>query len=187
MNSSHDKIILYHKPKAVVVSSKDELRRKTVYDALPQWVRDEGYQPVGRLDRDTRGLLLFVSNPEWIESLTKPGNIEKRYEVWVRGHISQQQIRQLNCGVETAIGHLKWEDASLVGYVGPKSRLEVVLKEGKNRQIRRMFGALLEVRSGRSLKVLDLKRISFGPIVLDVPSGHWRFLTEQEVQALKDL
>jgi 23S rRNA pseudouridine2605 synthase len=173
-------MLLFHKPKSVVVTASDELGRKTVYDVLPVWVRQEGWVPVGRLDRDTRGLLLFVKDPALVEELTKPGRFEKIYEVWVRGHVQPHHLEMLSKGIDSPVGLLTCDRASIEGYVGPKTRMHVVLKEGKNRQIRRMFTALKDDVFGTPLKVLDLKRIQFGPIKLDVPSGNWRLLTPEE-------
>ena len=177
-------ILLFHKPKSIVVTRNDELGRKTVYDFLPSWVRDDNWLPVGRLDRDTRGLLLFVRDPTLIEPLTCPGHFQKIYEVWVRGHVQQHHLSALRNGIQNKEELLKCVDVELVGYVGPKSRLKLILDEGKNRQIRKMFGCLRDDQQGTPLKVLDLKRIEFGPIRLDVPSGHWRMLTDEEISAL---
>ncbi len=177
-------ILLFHKPKSVIVSTSDEQGRKTVYDLLPQWVRDEGWVPVGRLDRDTRGLLLLVKDPSFVEKLGQPGQFEKTYEVWVRGHVQPHHLESISQGIESPVGTLTCDRVSIEGYVGPKTRLHVVLKEGKNRHIRRMFGALHDDAFGTPLKVIDLKRIQFGPVKLDVPSAQWRLLTPEELSSL---
>ena len=139
---------------------------------------------MGRLDRDSRGLLLFVKDPSWVERLTQPGSFEKVYEVWVRGHVQPHHLEKISQGIESPLGLLTCERVSIEGYVGPKTRLHVVLTEGKNRQIRRIFGALHDDVFGTPLKVLDLKRIQFGPVKLDVPSGHWRMLSDSEIEDL---
>jgi len=175
------KILMFHKPKGVVVSRSDELGRKTVYDALPEWVRTEGWIPVGRLDRDTRGLLLFVQDRSLVDPLTSPGSVSKTYEVWLRGRLTPSHIREIRAGVDSPVGTLRCQSVTTLGAAGPKQRVQVVLDEGKNRHIRRMFGALKDQVHGTPLKVSDLKRIQFGPISLDLPSGQWRFLTEAEV------
>src|SRR5690349_7945558 len=100
-------ILLFHKPKSVVVSSHDERNRKTVYDSLPSWAAEEHWIPVGRLDRDTRGLLLFVKDAKLVDFLSAPGNFEKEYEAVVRGHVTEEHLNQLINGVETAIGVLR--------------------------------------------------------------------------------
>ncbi|HEY7161191.1 MAG TPA: pseudouridine synthase, partial [Acidobacteriota bacterium] len=170
-----------------VVTRQDELGRKTVYDVLPEWVRNEGWQPVGRLDRDSRGLLLFVEDPSLIDKLTKPDSIAKIYDVWVRGHVNNDHLVAMKSGVETPIGILQCAEVEILGIVGPKTHLRVTLFEGKNRQIRRIFGALLDSEKNTPLKVLELKRTHFGSLELDVPSGQWRFLNANEIEKLKEL
>jgi 23S rRNA pseudouridine2605 synthase len=175
-------MILFHKPRAVVVSRNDERNRKTVYDILPAWVRSEGWLPVGRLDRDTRGLLLFVKNPKWIDWLTKPGRFVKTYDVWIRGHLAEEHLTQIRSGIDSPVGLLKVHEIEMIGYAGPRTHLHVSLEEGKNRHIRRLFGSLRDPVHGTPLKVVDLKRISFGNIKLDISSGEWRFLSNEEIQ-----
>jgi 23S rRNA pseudouridine2605 synthase len=177
-------ILLFHKPRSIVVSRQDERGRKTVYDVLPEWIRTEDWVPVGRLDRDTRGLLLLVKDHSLVDLLGTPGKLEKTYEVWVRGHVRPEHLNQIKRGIPSPVGTLMAQRVEIAGYVGPKTKLNVVLDEGKNRHIRRMFGALTDLKSGTPLKVIDLKRIQFGKIPLDVPSGQWRLLTDQEVDAL---
>lgn len=178
---------MFHKPKGIVVTRNDELGRKTVYDLLPDWVRKEGWQPVGRLDRDSRGLLLFVEDPSLIDKLSKPGSIAKIYDVWVRGHVTENHLNAMKTGVMTTIGELKCAEVEILGIVGPKTHLRVKLFEGKNRQIRRIFGALLDAEKNTPLKVLELKRTQFGFLELDLPSGQWRFLNAIEIKKLKEL
>ena len=173
---------MLHKPRRVVVSRDDELSRKTVYDILPSWVHDDGWIPVGRLDRDSRGLLLFVRDGKLMDALSRPGAHMKVYEVWVRGRVEDASV--LTRGVDTALGELRARDVRVMGIAGPKTKLEVALDEGKNRQIRRLFGAMKDPVKGTPLKVLELKRTQFGPINLDVASGAWRFLTPEECAAL---
>lgn len=176
-------ILMFHKPKGVTVTRDDERGCKTVYDLLPAWVRDDGWIPVGRLDKDTRGLLLFVQSGKLMDALSRPGAHAKIYEVWVRGCVTEQHAAALRRGVETPIGILRAAEIRLLGGVARKSRLSVTLHEGKNRQIRRLFAALKD-GAGRAFKVLELKRVQFGPLKLDVPSGTWRMLTDAEAAAL---
>ena len=179
--------LVFHKPKGIVVTTSDELGRNTVYDLLPEWVRQNQWVPVGRLDRDTRGLLLMVKDHSLVDELGRPGRFEKEYEVLVRGHVQPHHLEQISKGVESSIGLLNCERASIEGYLGPKTRLHVVLTEGKNRHIRRMFGALRDDAFGTPLKVIDLKRIRFGPVQLDISSGQWRLLSDEELSALASL
>lgn len=179
-------ILLFHKPKAIVVSRSDERGRKTVYDLLPAWVLKEGWVPVGRLDRDSRGLLLFVREGSLVELLGRPGSLNKTYEVWIRGRISEKQLQSIQAGVSSPIGLLSCVHAEVLRTIGPKTQIAVILDEGKNPHIRRMFGALKDETLGTPLKVTDLKRIAYGPIHLDVPSGQWRFLSDTESRSLSE-
>jgi 23S rRNA pseudouridine2605 synthase len=176
-------ILVFHKPKGVIVARVDERGAKTVYDLLPPWVRSDGWIPVGRLDKDSRGLLLFVRDGKLMDALSRPGAHEKVYEVWVRGRVTQAHADAIMRGVPTPLGVMHASNIELKGGVGPKSRVLVTLAEGRNRQVRRLFAPLKDEHD-RALKVLELKRISFGPLTLDIPSGHWRRLTEAEVARL---
>jgi 23S rRNA pseudouridine2605 synthase len=95
-------------------------------------------------------------------------------------------LAALKAGVPTALGVLGSGPVEILGYVGPRTRLKVELEEGKNRHLRRVFGALKDDLSGRPLKVLDLKRIQVGPIALDsLASGRWRRLEPEEEAGLR--
>lgn len=183
-NSGDHLAILFHKPKGVVVTRRDERGRRTVYDCLPGWVRDGGWIAIGRLDAETRGLLLFTRDGGLVERLTKPGKCVKTYEAWVRGRVTQDHARRILDGISSKGEILRAVRIEPKGGIGPKSRVEVRLDEGRNRHLRRMFGGLKDPERGTPLKVLDLKRTGFGPIVLDIPSGAWRFLTVEESDKL---
>ena len=183
-NSALPEIIVFHKPASVIVTKSDERGRKTVYDILPDWVREQGYIPAGRLDRDTRGLLFFLKDGRLMDRLTRPGAVIKGYTAHVRGRISEKQLAEVVSGVEAGKDILKAISAEVRGYAGPAVKLFIRLDEGKNRHIRRMFGALCDERTGKPLKVTDLKRTVFGPLVLDIPSGSYRFLRREEISAL---
>jgi len=171
---------MLHKPKGYVVTRRDELGRKTVYDLLPDWALKDGWVPAGRLDLDSKGLLLFSKGGGDVDALTRPGRLEKTYEVWVRGKVTPEHIAQALAGVDTPEGPCRAKSVELLGGAGPKTRLKVVLDEGKNRHIRRLFGALQDPKFQTPLKVLELKRTAVGDLALDVPSGKWRFLTPEE-------
>lgn len=166
------------------MTRSDELGRRTVFEVLPAWVLADGWKPVGRLDLDSRGLLLFVRDGKLQERLARPGAHTKVYEVWVRGRVLDAQVAQLLQGVNTGQGVMRADAIAIKGGAGPKTRALVTLSEGRNRQLRRMFGALKDGSTGRPLKVLEIKRIAFGPLSLDVPSGKWRWLTPDEIATL---
>jgi 23S rRNA pseudouridine2605 synthase len=177
-------LLMLSKPKGYVVTRSDPLGRKTVYDLLPEWAATEGWVPVGRLDLDSKGLLLFSKGGKDADALTRPGGLEKTYEVWVRGRVDREHVRRALEGVQTPEGLCRARSVELLGGAGPRSRLRVVLDEGKNRHIRRLFGALKDPRFGTPLKVLELKRTAVDGLALDVPSGKWRFLTDEEAARL---
>lgn len=176
--TSQCRLLMLHKPKGYVVTRSDEKGRKTVYDLLPAWAYDERWMPAGRLDLDSRGLLLFSKGGKDVDALTRPGRLLKTYEVWVRGRVTPEHAALALTGAFRA------KEVEVLGQAGPKTRLRVVLDEGRNRHIRRLFGAMKDPRFGTPLKVLELKRTAVGSLSLDVPSGQWRFLTEAEASSL---
>jgi 23S rRNA pseudouridine2605 synthase len=177
-------LLALNKPKGYVVTRSDELGRKTVYDLFPDWVFHEGWMPVGRLDLESRGLLLFTTNGKIGDALTKPGNCIKAYEIWVRGYVTDDHIAAARRGVESSDGLLKAISIEKKGMGGAKTKLRVEIDEGKNRHIRRLFGALKDPRFGTPLKVLKLKRIRIGSFELNLEPGKWRFLSLEEERVL---
>ncbi|MGR3221083.1 MAG: pseudouridine synthase [Candidatus Anammoxibacter sp.] len=174
------RLLLLNKPKGVVVTRSDERGRKTVYSLLPQFTFQDGWMPIGRLDMDSRGLLLFTREGFLQDLLTKPGVCVKVYELWVRGHVIDTHCVQALEGVNTSLGSLRLNMIELLGRSGHKSRVRVELNEGKNRHLRRLFGALQDPKFHTPLKVLDLKRTQIGTLKLNIPSSRWRFLTIKE-------
>lgn len=171
---------MLNKPKGYLVTRSDEKDRKIVYELLPDWAYAEGWKPVGRLDLDSKGLLLFTRNTKLLDRLTEPGFCRKTYEVLVRGIVTPEHLRMALKGVENSGEILKASQVSIIGGGGNKTKLEVVLSGGKNRHIRRMFGSMKDPKFKTPLKVLELKRIRIGGLNLDVESGKWRFLTPDD-------
>ena len=182
--SDSKKLFVLNKPKGYLVTRSDDLGRKTVYDILPDWAFTEQWMPIGRLDLDSKGLLLFTTDGQINNALTKPKSCVKTYEIWVRGHITDEHIAQALKGVESKYGLLKALEVEKVGFGGAKTKLRVQIDEGKNRHIRRLFGAMSDPKFGTPLKVLDLKRISIGSFKLDIQSSKWRFLSVKEERLL---
>lgn len=178
-----EKLLALNKPKGYVVTRSDERGRKTVYDLLPDWVFIDGWMPIGRLDLDSKGLLLFTTNGKVGDALTTPGGCIKVYEVWVRGHVTDEHIAEAKIGVESKHGLLK-ANVEKIGMGGAKTKLIVKIDEGKNRHIRRLFGALKDPKFGTPLKVLELKRISIGSFNLDLENAKWRYLSQEEEKML---
>ena len=185
-NSSN--LLVLHKPKGYVVTRSDERGRKTVYDILPTWVFDDGWMPIGRLDLESKGLLLFTQNGKIGNILTKPGGCIKIYEIWVRGHVNDEHIALALKGVPSKFGILKALSVKKLNFGGAKTKLEIQINEGKNRHIRRLFGAMTDAKFGTPLKVLNLTRVSIGNFTLNIDSGTWRYLTiDEEKMLLQDL
>jgi 23S rRNA pseudouridine2605 synthase len=166
---------MLNKPIGYVSTAKDQFGRPSVVDFFDKKQR---IYPVGRLDYDSRGLLLMTNDGDLTYALTHPKyHIEKIYEVKVSAALSNSEIEKFKSGID--IG----------GYITAKSRItfidntsyEVIIKEGKNRQIRKMFSAL-----GKN--VLDLKRVSIGKLkLMDLKEGTYRKLTNEEVEYLKKI
>ena len=179
-----DKLLALNKPKGYVVTRSDERGRKTVYDLLPKWAYDDGWMPIGRLDLESKGLLLFTRDGQIGNALTKPGGCEKVYEIWVRGHVTDEHIAQAKKGVESKHGLLKALVVEKIGMGGAKTKLKVVIDEGKNRHIRRLFGVMNDPKFGTPLKVIELKRVSIGDFEPSIESGTWRYLSLSEEKML---
>jgi len=177
-------LLALNKPKGYVVTRSDERGRKTVYDLLPDWVFNDQWMPIGRLDLESKGLLLFTTNGKMGNALTKPGNCVKVYEIWVRGHVTNEHIAQAKKGVESKHGLLKALVVEKIGTGGAKTKLKIIINEGKNRHIRRLFGALKDQKFGTPLKVLSLNRVSIGSFKLDIELANWRYLSEEEEKIL---
>ena len=170
--------IMLHKPRGFVSTVSDELGRKCVADL----VRDVPAKiyPVGRLDKDSEGLLLMTNDGEFSNAVMHPSrHVEKRYRVTVKPKINEAQLVELSSGME--IDGYKTEPAkiSVLKISSDRTVLEVVIKEGRNRQIRKMCEQV-------GLNVARLKRISIGQLKLGMlQPGKWRELSAQEVQFLK--
>jgi len=182
------KLLALNKPKGYVVTRSDELDRKTVYNLLPDWAFRDGWMPVGRLDLDSKGLLLFTTNGKIGDALTTPGNCIKVYEIWVRGHVTDEHVAAALKGVKSSDGLLKALSIEKKGIGGAKTKLRVEIDEGKNRHIRRLFGALKDPKFGTPLKVLELKRVGIGNfkpnLDTNLESGKWRYLSLDEERRL---
>jgi pseudouridine synthase len=167
-----------HKPTGYVTTADDEHGRDTVYALLPEdaaWLA-----PVGRLDRDSSGLLLFTNDSDLAHAITAPtSKLPKVYEVRVKGHPGDEALRQLRSGVPLHDGMTQPARVEVLDADDRSTRLCIVLTEGRNRQIRRM---VLAVGS----RVQTLHRTRIGPLELgDQPEGACRRLTAAEVQALR--
>ena len=169
--------IMLHKPAGYVTTRKDEKDRKTVYELLRGI--DDWVFPVGRLDKDSEGLLIFTNDTAFGDKLTDPANfITRTYEVLVDGVVSQDESRKILKGVDIGRGEKSAPVSLRVLEAGLLSTsLEIVLTEGKNREIRRLFEAL-----GRPVK--RLVRTRFGNFALgSLKSGQWKELDADKAKA----
>ncbi|MFB3920311.1 MAG: pseudouridine synthase [Terriglobia bacterium] len=170
---------LLYKPKGVITSHGDPDSRKTVYDCLGEVT--EWIFPVGRLDKDTSGLLLLTNDTEFADFITNPqSRIPKTYIVKTSSLLSEEVIARLNAGVEMKRGDsARPESVRRLEDRGKYTWLEVVLTEGKNREVRRMVEAV-------GFKVLKLVRTRIGPLTMEgLEVGRYRELTSAEISALR--
>jgi 23S rRNA pseudouridine2605 synthase len=169
--------VLLYKPKGYITTYTDPEGRPTVYDL----VKDAGVWlvPVGRLDLDTSGLLIMTNDTQFAERLTNPGyKVSKTYWVKCADLLSNEQIRRLRGGVELSDGPTRRAEVERLRDSGNYTHIQIVISEGRNRQVRRMVEAV-------GSKVLKLVRVAIGPIRIgDLPIGKWRHLTEAEVRGL---
>ncbi|MDD6807860.1 MAG: pseudouridine synthase [Oscillospiraceae bacterium] len=170
--------IMLHKPRGFITTMSDEMDRKCVAEL----VSDVGVRvyPVGRLDKDSEGLLLLTNDGEFANNMTHPSkHVPKLYRVTVRPGITEEQITQLTSGIMIDGKITLPANVRVVTQEPGRVVLEITICEGRNRQIRKMCEEL-------GLEVARLKRIAIGPIKLGMlEQGKWRNLTPEEVRALK--
>lgn len=164
--------IVLNKPKGYVTTSSDQFNRKNVIDLINENVR---VYPIGRLDMYTEGLLLLTNDGEFANAIMHPRNkIEKTYVVTTDTNINQGQIDKLKNGVD--IGDYITKPAKV--RIISKDKIEIIISEGKNRQVRRMCDAV-------KINLLNLKRIKIGNIELGkLQTGKYRYLTNKEKQSM---
>jgi 23S rRNA pseudouridine2605 synthase len=170
--------LVLNKPVDCVTTRSDPQGRRTVYDLLgelPKWVA-----PVGRLDRDTSGLLLFTNDSDLADRITDPrGECPKTYVVTARGRLDDAQLAALRRGVELEDGPTLPARVRRLEPVGRRERIELAIREGRNRQVRRMLEAV-----GSAVHALE--RTAVGPIALgDLRRGASRALTAAELARLR--
>ncbi len=168
--------VALHKPKDVVCTRKDPQGRATVLDFLPPEMHH--VYPVGRLDYDSEGLLLLTSDGEFCNKITHPSlGIDKVYYVETKGAIQEEVIKRMLCGVHSDGDFLRASKVQVLSANNTRSRLKITLREGKNREVRRILDALDQI-------VLVLRRVQVGMVQIgNLPLGRWRLLTKTEVQS----
>jgi len=169
-----------HKPKGYVTTVSDDKERKTVMDLL-RGVHTRVY-PVGRLDYDTEGLLLFTNDGELTNKLTKPNSeIKKTYVVHIESNITKDEIKKLTSGVDIGGYTTKPCSIQVISTSEKLSKLEITITEGKNRQIRKMFESI-------DKNVIFLRRTQIGEIRLGgLSRGEYQQLNPKEMRYLNSL
>jgi 23S rRNA pseudouridine2605 synthase/16S rRNA pseudouridine516 synthase len=173
--SPRTRALMFHKPKGIVSAPRDPEGVGTVFQALhavlPEALRGFGWHAVGRLDRNTTGLLLFTNDERLVAHVTSPRtHLSKRYLAKVSGTPTEAKLEPLRRGIVLDDGPARPAQARLL----EDGRVELTISEGRHHQVKRMLGAV-------GLPVLELHREAVGALVLDVPEGELRELTEDEL------
>lgn len=168
------KYIMLNKPIGYITTNKEQFLRKATIDLIKEDVR---VFPIGRLDKDTEGLLILTNDGEFANNMMHPSHVvEKTYIVTTNSKITDEKIIKLRKGID--IGGYITKEAK-VNKISEKE-IEIIITEGKNRQIRRMCKAV-------NINVLNLKRTKYGGIELgNLKIGEYRNLTEEEIKILKN-
>lgn len=163
------KYYLFNKPVGYTVTRKDKHASKTIFDILPD---NSSLISVGRLDRDSEGLLIVTNDGEFAQKIIHPSNkIEKEYEVILEKPVTEVAINNLKLGIELDDGLAKATHAVKTG----ENTATIIILEGRKRQVRRMFESV-------GNKVTGLKRTRIGKIKLDVKTGEYRELSKKEIE-----
>jgi 23S rRNA pseudouridine2605 synthase len=171
--------LLLNKPKDYITTTSDPLNRKTVMNLVKRACK-EAIFPVGRLDRNTTGLLLLTNDGDLAKRLMHPSsNIKKLYRVQLHKKVDPLDLKKLKDGIALEDGFMKVDEATFVGDQEDRKQVGVELHSGKNRIIRRLFEHL-------NYRVVKLDRVMFAGLTKkEIPRGKYRFLTEKEVSFLK--
>ncbi|MCG3721930.1 23S rRNA pseudouridine(2605) synthase RluB [Vibrio cincinnatiensis] len=176
------RVLAYYKPEGELCTRHDPEGRRTVFDRLPK-IRGSRWISVGRLDANTSGLLLFTTDGELANRLMHPSRqVEREYLVRVFGEINEEKVRNLVRGVQLEDGLARFEDVVYAGGEGMNHTFYVVINEGRNREVRRLW-------ESQDTTVSRLKRVRYGDIFLDkkLPRGGWMELDLKQVNYLREL
>lgn len=179
--SEKKRYVLLNKPKGYITTSDDPQERKTVMMLVENACTERIY-PVGRLDRNTTGVLLFTNDGDMAKKLTHPSTgARKIYHVELDKNLTHADMQRMVDGIMLEDGEIAVDDVQYVGNGEHKNIVGVVLHSGRNRIVRRIFEAM-------GYEVCKLDRVVFAGLTKkDLPRGHWRLLTEKEVSFLKML
>lgn len=176
------RVLAYYKPEGELCTRHDPEGRRTVFDRLPK-IKGSRWISVGRLDANTSGMLLFTTDGELANRLMHPSRqVEREYLVRVFGDVTETHIRNLVNGVELEDGVARFEDIVYAGGEGMNHTFYVVINEGRNREVRRLW-------ESQNVTVSRLKRVRYGDIFLDkkLPCGGWTELSLEQVNYLREL
>lgn len=170
--------IAAHKPPGCLVTRCDPFGRPTIYDAIPNL--PPGVFPIGRLDRDSEGLIILTNDGKLAHRLSHPRHeIRKVYIVDVIGFVDDATVEKMKSGIVIESGIARAVSVEVLERDPHRSKLRVVLAEGKKREIRQMLGVC-------GFEVVRLVRVMFGCVSLgDLDSGKWRYLTRDEIRGLR--
>ncbi len=170
--------IALNKPRGIVTTCNDDMGRQSILELLPRKLTH--LKPVGRLDMDSEGLIVLTNDGELAQALAHPSqHVFKRYEALVQGKITDTALRYLAQGMRLDDGFTLPAETSLINRTEDESIFEIAIREGRNRQIRRMCAKL-------GYPIIRLVRVAIGELQLgEMEPGEWRHLTVREVNALK--
>ena len=169
------RILIYHKREGEIVSRDDPKARTTVFDALPR-VRNGKWIAIGRLDFNTEGLLIFTTSGELANRLMHPSfEVEREYSVRIMGELSQEQMRSMTAGIMLDDGKAYFDRIAEMGGEGSNRWYQVIIKEGRNREVRRMFEAM-------GMMVSRLIRVRFGMVNLPPRIKRGQMLELESIQ-----
>ncbi|TVU68186.1 MULTISPECIES: 23S rRNA pseudouridine(2605) synthase RluB [Cobetia] len=176
------RVIMYNKPEGELCTRKDPEGRRTVFERLPR-LKGERWIAIGRLDINTSGLLLFTTDGELANRLMHPSTqVEREYAVRVMGEVKREHVVNMVSGVMLEDGPARFTDVQEFGGEGINSWFHVVIMEGRNREVRRLWDS-------QGLTVSRLKRVRYGTIFLDkrARAGEWVELEQSEIDELSTL
>ena len=173
------RVLVYHKPTGEICSRSDPEHKETVFDSLPR-LSNGRWVAIGRLDINTSGLLLFTTDGELAHRLMHPSyEIEREYAVRIMGEVTKENIVTLTSGVDLDGEQARFEQVIDKGGKGVNHWYHVILKEGKNREVRRLW-------ESQELTVSRLMRVRFGPVSLEkkIKPGRWEYLEKKDLDKL---